>query len=102
MGLRWSELQALRWRDVSLTEGRLRVEESKTPTGERSLSIPAPLLDDFKRHFQRTHYKDEGDFVFCHPERGSKWHSTCYRLPVNEAVKRAGIEGKFRPAHDLR
>ena len=36
-GVRKSELTALRWRDVDLIDNRLRIADSKTETGERSI-----------------------------------------------------------------
>src|SRR4051812_32401433 len=38
-GLRRFELLQLRWRDVDLVDGVLRVEESKTEEGERSIAL---------------------------------------------------------------
>jgi integrase len=44
-GLRLGELLALRWRDVDLASGRLRVGASKTEAGRRHVSI-RPVLGD--------------------------------------------------------
>jgi integrase len=54
LGLRFFELRNLRWRDVDLFAGRLRVEDSKTPDGERSMSIPKPLLERLMQHVSTT------------------------------------------------
>jgi integrase len=102
LGLRWSELTALRWRDIDFLNSRLRVEDSKTPTGERSVAIPPVLLAGIEEHFQRTHYRHENDYVFCHAEKGTRWYSDSFHDKVKPALKEAGIEGRFRPAHDLR
>lgn len=102
LGLRWSELTGLRWRDVDLVEGRLRVDKSKTPTGERWLALPSMLADELAKHEERTHYSANDDFVFCHPEKGSRWRDEHYRDEVHAALKAAGIHDRFRPAHDLR
>jgi integrase len=39
-GLRRSELQTLRWRDVDLLEGVLRVRDSESEDGIRSIAPP--------------------------------------------------------------
>jgi integrase len=49
-GLRRTELQALRWRDVDLIENRLRVADSKTETGERSVAVPPTLAEQLWQH----------------------------------------------------
>ena len=42
-GLRVGELLALRWRDVDLANGKLRVEEAKTDAGERVVDLSPAL-----------------------------------------------------------
>src|SRR4051812_35745889 len=44
-GLRIGELLALRWRDVDLAAGRLRVGEAKTDAGRRDVAL-RPVLRD--------------------------------------------------------
>jgi integrase len=102
LGLRWSELRGLRWRDVDMLSHRLRVEDSKTPEGERSVAIPAPLVAEFEKHYRRSHYKADSDYVFHHPDKGTPANPHHYRNMVSAAVKAAGVEEKFRPFHDLR
>jgi integrase len=102
LGLRWSELTGLRWRDIDLVESRLRVAESKTPTGERWLALPSMLRDEFAKHKERSHYSANEDYALCHPEKGSRWGDEHYREEVHKALKAAGIHDRFRPAHDLR
>lgn len=102
IGLRWSEIRGLRWKDIDLLGQRLRVEDSKTPTGERSASIPAVLVTEFEKHFRRTHYKSDSDFLFCHPDKGSRARPEHYRNTITAAVRAVGITEKFRPFHDMR
>ena len=45
-GLRLGELLALRWRDVDLASGRLRIGEAKTDAGRRYVTIRPALRDD--------------------------------------------------------
>jgi integrase len=49
-GLRKSELQRLRWRDVSLVEKVLRVVGSKSESGVRSIAIPSSLAEELNGH----------------------------------------------------
>jgi integrase len=100
LGIRFSELQGLRWRDVDLVGQRLRIEDSKTPTGERVVHLPPGLRDALARQKEGSWYDGDGNYVFCHPHKGSRWHPDFYREPVNEAYAALGIEA--RPAHDLR
>jgi integrase len=44
-GLRISEALGLRWRDVNLAAGRLRVRQSKTDAGTRYVDL-LPMLHD--------------------------------------------------------
>lgn len=48
-GLRIGELLALRWRDVDLAARWLKVEESKTDAGERSIKIRGALAHELLR-----------------------------------------------------
>jgi integrase/recombinase XerD len=102
LGIRFCELRQLKWKDVLMQERRLRIEDSKTPEGERWLAIPQRLAEAFKEHYARTRYRHETNYVFCHPQRGSQWHTRYFRRAMKEALEAAGIEGRFRPAHDLR
>jgi integrase len=95
-------LTGLRWRDIEFNEKRLRIEDSKTPEGERWLAIPTPLVNELTEQYKTTHYKAESDFVFGHPFLGTRWHGHFYREAMHAALKAAGINDRFRPAHDLR
>jgi integrase/recombinase XerC len=102
LGLRWSEIRGLRWRHVDMTFHRLRVEDSKTDEGERSLAMPAPLVTEYEKHFERVHYKSDNDYVFHHPDAGTPASPHTYRKLVKKAVEAVGITDRFRPFHDLR
>jgi len=52
-GLRVSELCALRWRDVDLAAGRLRVADSKTDAGVRMVDLLPLLRDELIGHKAR-------------------------------------------------
>jgi integrase len=101
-GLRRSELVGLRWRHVNLVEGTLRVEQSKSEEGERLIALPPSLVDELVTHFAGSAYRSEGDYVFCHPKRGTKLEAHWYHIQFQAALKAAGVEGHIRTFHDMR
>jgi integrase len=101
-GLRRSELVGLRWRHVNLVEGTLRVEESKSEEGERLIALPRSLVDELVAQYAATSYRADDDFVFCHPDRGSKLDGDWYRGEFQDALAAAGVEGHVRTFHDMR
>jgi integrase len=101
-GVQRFELRQLRWRDVSLVENVLRVAESKTDEGERTIALSPMLADALADHYRRTAYKGDDDFVFCHPERGTKIREQVYAEQFRAALKAAGITDYVRPFHDAR
>jgi integrase len=103
-GLRRHELQALRWRDVSLTEGTLRVVESKSEEGERLLALSPSLVDVLTRRYQASPYTADTDYVFAHPDTGARLGADRYRALLVEAMEKADIPDRerVRPFHDAR
>jgi integrase len=103
-GLRRHELQALRWRDVSLTEATLRVVESKSEEGERLLALSPTLVDLLTDRYRKTPFRADTDYVFAHRETGMRLGADRYRELLQEALKAAGIEDmeRIRPFHDAR
>lgn len=88
-GMRRSELQQLRWRDVSFSERRLYVRQSKTEQGEdRAITLRPTLLAELEAQYQRTAFKGDGEFVFCHPTRGSRYHETVWAKAFKAALAR--------------
>jgi integrase len=103
-GLRRHELQGLRWSDVSLTEGTLRVVESKSEEGERLLALPPTLVDVLTHRYQQTPYKADSDYVFAHPQTGARLGADRYREQLRKALEAADIPDheRIRPFHDAR
>lgn len=101
-GIRRHELQGLLWRDVDLLEGVLRVRKSKTEEGERAIALPARLVDALSAHYQRTAFRGDDEFVFCHPEKGCRYSEKTWAETFSKALKAAGITDYVRPFHDLR
>ena len=63
-GLRVSEVCALRWSSVDLAGGTLRVEDSKTQAGERSVDLSPMFLGALKLHRLDARYNSPTDYVF--------------------------------------
>jgi integrase len=103
-GLRRHELQGLLWRDVSLTEGTLRVVESKSEEGERLLALSPALVDVLERRYLATPYKADADYVFAHPETGARLGVDRYAVLLRKALAKAEIPDaeRIRPFHDAR
>jgi hypothetical protein len=74
---------------VSLVQNVLRIVESKSEEGERTIALSPILVDALAHHYRRTAYKGDGDLVFCHPERGTrisdKWFADELRAAFGEA-----------------
>jgi integrase/recombinase XerD len=100
--IRRNELRNLRWADVDLLDGVLRVEDSKTEEGIRSIALSPTLVSALERHYQRTAFKGEGEFVFCRLERGTRYSEKVFAEQFRVALTTAGITDYVRPFHDLR
>lgn len=96
-GLRLGEMLALKWKDVNLSEGIIKIIKSKTKAGERLVPLPpvaVALLQD-----QRT--KVKGDLVFPGKWKGEEIELSYLTYRVIERIcKRAGLP-RIR-FHDLR
>jgi integrase len=101
-GIRRHELQGLRWRDVDLLDGVLRVRKSKTEEGERAIALPARLVEALSAHYQLTAYKGDDELVFCHPDKGCRYSEKTWAQTFRQALTAAGITDYVRPFHDLR
>jgi integrase len=71
-GLRRFELLDLRWRDVDLVASRLRVVESKSEEGERSIALAPMLAEALWQHRRASKYQGDDERVFCLPNRGTR------------------------------
>ncbi len=101
-GIRRHELQELRWRDIALAEGVLRVRDSKTEEGIRAIALSPGLSEALWQHRRGSAYKGEDERVFCHPERGTRYSEKLFAEQFRAALKAAGITDYVRPFHDLR
>lgn len=101
-GVRRFELQALRWRDVDLIGNVLRVVESKSEEGERSIALSPMLAEALWQHRRVSAFKGDDELVFCHPRRGSRIDQEWFASAFRAALKAAGVTEYVRPFHDLR
>jgi integrase len=110
--LRRGELLALRWRDVQLPEGLLRVREAlvkgrfttpKSRSSRRLIELGPRTRQLLTKHWRESAFAGDDELVFCHTQRGTPLDPSrlarCYLRP---ALARAGITKPFRPFHDLR
>ena len=72
-------LQALRWEAVDLIDNALRVRDSKSEDGRRSIAIRATLVEALWQHRRTSAYGGDGDLVFCHPEKGTAYAYETFR-----------------------
>ena len=89
-GVRRSELQRLRWRDVDLVENVLRVRDSKTEDGIRSIALTRTLAEELTAHLGRSAFQGAGELVFCHPERGTTYRPETFKDALTAALAVAG------------
>jgi integrase len=101
-GMRRSELQRLRWRDVDLVESVLRVRDSKTEEGVRSIALPKTLAEELWQQRRRSDFRGDDELVFCHPERGTIYRAETFKDALTAALTAAGVDKRPRPFHDLR
>jgi integrase/recombinase XerD len=103
-GVRRHELKNLVWRDVGLSNPDgpvMRIRDSKSEKGIRSIAIPPVLSEALWQHRRSSTYQGEDEFVFT-TSRGGKLSDKVFAAQFREALKKAGIEDYVRPFHDLR
>lgn len=102
LGLRRSELQRLRWRNVDLLDGIVRIVDAKSQAGERSVAIPTRLRDALSDHFRASAFKGDDELVFCNPQKGTVYRAETFKPALEAALDAAGVDAKVRAFHDLR
>jgi len=116
-GIRQHEAKQLRWRNVDLVDGVLRVVESKSRSGVRSIALSPALTDALAVWKDTTAFAGEDEYVFAHQERGTQLQAEWFKQELRAAMIAAGIDripewtykdakgcrrGGFRPFHDQR
>lgn len=101
-GLRRFELLGLRWRDVDLIENVLRVRDSKSEDGIRSIALTLRLAEELWQQRRRTPFQGDDELVFPHPHTGRGYDAKHFNEHLKAALAAAGVEGHVRAFHDLR
>jgi integrase/recombinase XerD len=101
-GVRRQELRELRWRDVDLVENVLRVCDSKSEEGERSIAISPILAEELWQHRRKSAFQADDERLFCYSKTGGPYDPATFRDELQVALHTAGIDGYVRPFHDLR
>ena len=87
---------------MNLLDGTLRVVESKSEEGERLVALPPTLVRELSDHYVGSKYRTDGDYVFAHPERGTRLEVKAYAADFAAALAAVGITDHVRPFHDMR
>jgi integrase len=90
-GLRRSELQSLRWADVDLVDCVLRVRDSKSEDGRRTIALPPTLAEALWQHRRRSAFQGDGERVFCHPQQGTVYRAETFKQALTAALVAAGV-----------
>lgn len=88
-GPRASELCNLRWRDVDLAAGRIRIGRSKTQAGLREIVLLPLLRDELSAHKARAYRSGPDDPVFPTGTGGHRDKDNLRNRILAAAVKRA-------------
>lgn len=91
-GLRVGELTSLRWRDVDLAGGKLRVEDAKTDAGVRVVDVSPLLRDELAVHRADSEHTRPDDFVFATSRGTERNRSNITRQILHPAIERANVE----------
>jgi integrase len=91
-GLRVGELCGLRWADVDLASGKLRISDAKTEAGERVVDVSPMLLDGLKLHRASSRFDQPHDFVFGTIRGTRRNRSNIARQILRPAIERANVE----------
>jgi integrase len=100
-GLRIGEALALRWRDVDLAAGRLRVGSSKTDAGVRQVDLLPALREELSVHKAETRFGGPDDFVFPTDKGGQANPSNVRNRLTARTIKRANRNLASRGAAPL-
>ena len=85
-----------------MIEGTLRLRDSKSEDGIRSIALSKTLAEELWQHRRCSAFQGDDEFVFCHPERGTRYRAKMFEDALGAALKTAGIEDRVRAFHDLR
>jgi integrase len=91
-GLRIGEALALRWADVDLATGTLRVLGSKTDAGVRLVDMTPALREELAAHKASTSWEGPDDFVFATASGRARNRHNERRAALLPAIEKANTE----------
>lgn len=91
-GLRIGELLDLRWRDVDLARGTIRIRHAKTDAGDRVVNLVPALRDEMLSYRARLGDVDRIAFVFPSSTGGRQSESNVRSRVLAKAVERANVK----------
>jgi integrase len=109
--LRRGELQGLRWGDVELLEGLLRVRQQftrggfstpKSKASRRVVTFGPKTAAALEEQWNATLRQRDEDLVFGHPHLGTPLDGSKLGGYARKGLKRAKIEKRVQPWHCLR
>jgi integrase len=100
-GMRRFELWNLRWREVDFVDSIVRIVESKSDEGIRSIALSPTLAEELWQHRRRSDFKGDDELVFV-SATGKRIDHEKFAAEFRAALTRAGIDDYLRPFHDLR
>jgi integrase len=74
----------------------------KSEAGRRTIALGGRVASELFDHRRRSPFKDDAERVFPNPRTGNPFDVGRYSELFGKALKRAKIEGRVRPFHDLR
>jgi len=100
-GLRIGEALALRWRDVDLAAGRLKIVDAKTDAGVRYVDLLPALREELAVHKAKTRFDRPSDFVFPTETGAESERNNVRRRVLHRAVERADANLEERDRNPL-
>ena len=83
-------------------DGVLRVRDSKSEDGIRSIALSRTLQEELWRRRRSSKFQGEDERLFCHPTRGTIYCAETFEDALGAALAASGVEGRVRAFHDLR
>src|SRR5262245_40526878 len=84
---RWTRWPVARRRPI---ENVLRVTDSKSEDGIRSIAISPTLNEELWQHRRRSNYRGDDERVFCHQTRGTTYDVKVFKTHWTRRSRRPG------------
>jgi integrase len=93
--IRRFEARRLRWRDIDLIENVLKVVDSKSEKGFRSIALSPTLAEELWQLRRSSAYDGDAEYVFAHPTLGNPLNPDWYKRELRAAITKAGLSERF-------